>query len=1641
MNLNKFNLSANIKNIKMEKEEDYDSNNNSQAIKSTEIIDKISCNTEEITNSNSNNKISLNTSTSDIDSSTKKNLSKTVRSEFDTIDSMIKKNVGSELEKKLMSDRALKNYGIRSNNSNSKETTVSKINVSNGINKNSMELETMENNFVHENLQFFKISYKINYLRNRNISLVLKIDCPVNYVKESFIFSETIETINGRKIHIAIAYVFIKGYYNGQMKIYFQLDGENFKEKALNYFAKLVKNLLFDENSNKLEKSKKSNSKLELDKIEEEGNETEELTSSTNEQNEDCDFEKDCQPQGSKKEINVNINEENDSYNINNDTFVRVFTHSRMKMQEFKNLYINNDVFINFTDELIKEENNISENIYNLEGNFNLSWNYTNSSFKDRDGETRKVTNYAKLYELGQQIYFKQDVLDACNKSLLDYLKNECYSILLSMQDAEEQLSKIEQIKHFRSTNMVLSIDFTISHNLNGSLYKSDKIGLINEAMTCYMNSMLQILNSINYFKKEIFSVEENDKYSCVYGLQRLFYELHSSKNPVSTLFLIKSFGWNQSQLIEQHDIQEFNLKLSDSLEKKLKGTKSEGLFKNLFQISIENFIKCKNIEYQSVREEKMSDIGLDVKGFKDIYESLNNYIKEELLEGENQYDAEGHGKQDASKGVIFKKLPPVLIFQLKRFEYNFLTNNMEKVNDEFKFYETLDMSGYVKESNRCQEEDLYELHSVVDHSGNLNNGHYFCYIKNYDANNNLNWEKFNDEIVNKCTSSEAIDENYGGERIGWRFNQSNSEIDSYWSKNSEVSAYILVYIRKSQIKKIICPFNYIESSSQRLRDMINQDIEIEENTKIEKAITKSNIPIYLFDKNLISNHDELGILSGYSDNNKNDPLTETIFCLTFPKQMCFKHLVDFISQQSGIDSKRILLFKYEYLIVKDTRAKNFFKLTCIKNYQENFEDHINSIKGKKHLIFLIADKLNLDSFFFKFSDSEKGFINHYPARFKLNYQIDETNNTKNNDYNTENIIKKKLRSFNKENNIINKVNNYYVKINRHNTMEKYGFKNFNLNIEAPVLEDINIGDYKIIFIKVLERSNELNHEKINHKYKNLKHYCFDLSNSDSIISIIENIKTDIKHYFIKYLDFSFNEICEDKKNKIRIFLNKYDFLDLIFIKENCNYFAGKIGDSSLSDEMIVLNDIKSITDLFTFKEENLYQDYQILLPIISFNNSIEINDENDLNLKIEIEKTINELDLINKYISDLKSLNIKYSSDCYVQVSSKVNVEFKTLETIHPITREIIKKYKFKRFWTENEVKLQIIKILKKIENPLPFISSTYSKYGIYNYVLVTDSSNSNLNEVVSLEDFIKNKLNEESTNNIRLFSDNNKSNRDVNILTDFLYDKNNLLFKFKIYDNEISKNINTVDIVFFDYYGKSLFSIQFTMSRGISLIFYIQKLKKFLISKFDSFKIPQDLLIDYSSDDPELDSQMKFKFICKYFKLITQFWERNLPVNITEISDVYIENLKSENNKGYKFFLRFQPFSFKDLKAINEYNNLNLYVVVGVSKDNKTMFDPLIMTVNKDTKYNSMKELIIKSIPSYSCTLNQEIDKILLSNIKYYSIKSNGCSFDKLKNLFINTIADDVLFNNQINSNFILAEFPAISNDFKEEGSMSIN
>lgn len=155
----------------------------------------------------------------------------------------------------------------------------------------------------------------------------------------------------------------------------------------------------------------------------------------------------------------------------------------------------------------------------------------------------------------------------------------------------------------------------------------------------------------------------------------------HCSHVRTGTTELTKSFGWKGFDSFLQHDVQEFNRVLCDKLETKMKGTAADGEIKNLFAGSMKSYIKCINIEYESARSEEFYDIQLNVKGLRGLEDSFKDYIQVETLEGENKYNAEGFGLQDAKKGVIFETFPPVLHLQLKRFEYDFQKDQNVKVS------------------------------------------------------------------------------------------------------------------------------------------------------------------------------------------------------------------------------------------------------------------------------------------------------------------------------------------------------------------------------------------------------------------------------------------------------------------------------------------------------------------------------------------------------------------------------------------------------------------------------------------------------------------------------------------------------------------------------------------------------------------------------------------------------------------------------------------------------------------------------------------------------------------------------------------------------------------------------------------------
>ncbi len=358
----------------------------------------------------------------------------------------------------------------------------------------------------------------------------------------------------------------------------------------------------------------------------------------------------------------------------------------------------------------------------------------------------------------------------------------------------------------YKDEGVYVIVDLSVRKNYESSIKYN---GIINEAMTCYMNSLIQTLFNIGYFRKTVFQIpldpSENLGESVVYSLQRLFYDLMKEKNPASTNKLISSFGWSRDDIFIQHDVQEFNLMLNDLMENKMKGTKSEGTFKYLFEGKSENYIECLDIPYMSNKEEKFYDLQLNVKGCKNIYESLEKYTEVEMLEGDNMYEAEGYGKHRAKKGVRFIEFPRVLMFQLKRFEYNPHKDSMEKINEMFEFPDKLNLNDYISKNSINKEKDdnikifEYLLYSVVVHKGSIDRGHYYAFIKP-DIENQ--WYQFNDEIVRKADIYEVFSNNYGGNFKIYRHKEKG--IISDITQKSDGSAYLLVYIRKDLQSEIL---------------------------------------------------------------------------------------------------------------------------------------------------------------------------------------------------------------------------------------------------------------------------------------------------------------------------------------------------------------------------------------------------------------------------------------------------------------------------------------------------------------------------------------------------------------------------------------------------------------------------------------------------------------------------------------------------------------------------------------------------------------------------------------------------------------------------------------------------------------------
>ncbi|XP_072496819.1 ubiquitin carboxyl-terminal hydrolase 40 isoform X3 [Notamacropus eugenii] len=307
--------------------------------------------------------------------------------------------------------------------------------------------------------------------------------------------------------------------------------------------------------------------------------------------------------------------------------------------------------------------------------------------------------------------------------------------------------------------------------------------GIQNQGGTCYLNSLLQTLHFTPEFREALFALDpeelgsledKDDPNAKIWDLkggmwmssvqvriiplqlQRLFAQLLlSDQQAASTTDLTDSFGWNNSEEMRQHDVQELNRILFSALESSLVGTSGHDLINRLYHGTIVNHIMCKECENISERQEDFLDLTVAVKNLSGLEEALwSMYVEEEFFDAENLYHCGMCDKLvSATKSARLRKLPPFLTISLLRFNFDFAKCERYKETGRYTFPLQIDLKPFCEQSELDDSEYLYDLFSVIIHKGGCYGGHYHVYIKDVDQLGNWQFEEDESESVARAKS------------------------------------------------------------------------------------------------------------------------------------------------------------------------------------------------------------------------------------------------------------------------------------------------------------------------------------------------------------------------------------------------------------------------------------------------------------------------------------------------------------------------------------------------------------------------------------------------------------------------------------------------------------------------------------------------------------------------------------------------------------------------------------------------------------------------------------------------------------------------------------------------------------------------
>lgn len=238
----------------------------------------------------------------------------------------------------------------------------------------------------------------------------------------------------------------------------------------------------------------------------------------------------------------------------------------------------------------------------------------------------------------------------------------------------------------------------------------------------------------------------------------------------------------------DQHDPHEFICYLLDRLHKskqskvkislppnideldiysKLYHTHFKARYENDYSYFVKNFyyymlncvecFKCKNKTYEVCPNESLcvSIPTIESQDNISLDDCLNDMFKVEIID----YKCEKCGNNEENR--IEKKIlskPKTLIIKIKRYiqQNTFMGIRLVKNNKMVYYPDIININQHICGQKSCN----YELYGIINHTGGLNGGHYYSFVKELDSitgKHKENWISCNDSRVNNITDQEAM--------------------------------------------------------------------------------------------------------------------------------------------------------------------------------------------------------------------------------------------------------------------------------------------------------------------------------------------------------------------------------------------------------------------------------------------------------------------------------------------------------------------------------------------------------------------------------------------------------------------------------------------------------------------------------------------------------------------------------------------------------------------------------------------------------------------------------------------------------------------------------------------------------------------